>query len=104
MIIAEVFEAGMLLCFGVAWPVDIVRTLRVRRTWGKSIGFMTLILAGYLSGLTAKVVRAWGAWPEAVTALYAFNAVMVVADIAVTLYFRRRAQQNGMPHAKAQRR
>jgi len=90
VIIAEIFEAGMLVCFGFAWPVDVVRTLRVRRTWGKSIGFMTLILVGYLFGMTAKVMRAWGAWPEAVTALYAFNAVMVATDIAVTLYFRRR--------------
>ena len=89
MILAELFEAGMLVCFGVAWPVDIVRTLRVRRVEGKSIGFMALILLGYLSGMTAKIVRAWGAWPELVTALYAVNAAMVAADIAVTLYFRR---------------
>ena len=89
-LIAEVFEAGMLVCFGVAWPVDIVRTLRVRRTEGKSVGFMALILVGYLCGLTAKVVRAWGTWPEVVTALYAFNALMVATDIALTLYFRRR--------------
>ena len=100
-IVAEVFEAGMLVCFGVAWPVDVVRTLRVRRTEGKSIGFMALVLVGYLFGLSAKVVRAWGAWPEMVTALYAFNAVMVATDIALTLYFRRCAQQNGMLHAKA---
>ncbi|MFO8014824.1 MAG: hypothetical protein R6X20_16130 [Phycisphaerae bacterium] len=65
---------------------------------------MALILVGYLSGLTAKVVRAWGAWPETVTALYAFNAVMVAVDIGLTLYFRRRARQNGMPHAKSQSR
>ncbi len=103
IIVAEVFEAGMLVCFGVAWPVDIVRTLRVRRTEGKSLGFMALILAGYLFGLSAKVVRAWGAWPEMVTALYAVNALMVAVDIGLTLCFRR-ARQNSDPHAKAQSR
>jgi len=89
-LIAEIFEAGMLVCFGFAWPVDVLRTLRTRRVEGKSVGFMTLILAGYLFGLTAKVFRAWGHWPEVVTALYAFNAVMVTADILLTLHFRRR--------------
>jgi hypothetical protein len=103
VIVAEIFEAGMLVCFGVAWPVDIVRTLRVRRTEGKSVGFMGLILLGYVFGLTAKIVRAWGAWPEAVTVLYAVNAVMVAVDIGLTLYFRR-ARPNGMPHPKTQSR
>ncbi len=49
----------MLVSFGFAWPIDVIRTLRVRRVEGKSVGFMALILAGYLFGLTAKVVRAW---------------------------------------------
>jgi hypothetical protein len=54
---------------------------------------MGLILVGYVCGLSAKFIRAadGGAWPETVTALYAVNAVLVAADIAVTLYFRRRA-------------
>lgn len=89
-IVAEIFEAGMLVCFGFAWPIDVLRTLRIRRVEGKSVGFMALILAGYVFGLTAKVVRAWGHWPEVVTALYAFNAAMVATDILLTLHFRRR--------------
>jgi len=87
--LAQVFEAGMLICFGFAWPVDILRTLRTRQTVGKSIGFMSLILAGYLLGLTAKVIRAGGeGWPETVTLLYAANAVLVAIDIGLCRYFR----------------
>ena len=58
VIVAQVFEAGMLICFGFAWPVDILRTLRARRVEGKSVAFMGLIFLGYLSGMTAKFLRA----------------------------------------------
>jgi hypothetical protein len=88
--LAQVFEAGMLICFGFAWPVDILRTLRTRQTVGKSIGFMSLILVGYLFGLAAKIMRAGdaGGWPETVTLLYAANAVLVAIDIGLCRYFR----------------
>ena len=88
---AQILEAGMLLCFGMSWPVDIVKALRTRRTEGKSLWFMALIFAGYLSGLAAKLTRAAHAeaWPEPVTALYAVNAVLVAVDIALYLHFSR---------------
>jgi hypothetical protein len=94
-IVAQVFEAGMLICFGFAWPVDILRTLRTRRVEGKSIAFMGLILLGYLSGMAAKLIRAavGGGWPETVTLLYALNAVLVAIDIALVLRFRRSARK-----------
>jgi len=88
--IAELFEAGMLICFGFAWPVDVIRTLRSRRVEGKSPGFMSLILLGYLFGMTAKFLRAWGDWPELVTALYAFNATMLTIDIWLCFHFRKK--------------
>lgn len=90
----QVLEAGMLICFGVSWPVDILKALRTRRTEGKSLAFMVLIFVGYLFGLTAKLVRAAQAQaaPEAVTALYAVNAVFIAVDIALYLKFRRRGQ------------
>ena len=81
----------MLVCFGVSWPVDILKTWRTKRTEGKSLAFMGLILAGYLFGLTAKLARAagGGVWPEAVSALYAVNAGLIVADLALTVRLRR---------------
>ena len=93
--IAQLFEAGMLLCFGMSWPVDIVKALRTRRTEGKSLWFMALIFAGYLSGLAAKLIRAVHAeaWPEPVTALYAVNAVLVAVDIALYLHFSRSSER-----------
>ena len=91
-VIAQIFEAGMLVCFGFAWPIDILRTLKTRRVEGKSVRFMGLILLGYASGMGAKMIRACcaGAWPEPVTLLYALNAVMVGIDIALVVRFRGR--------------
>ena len=88
----QVLEAGMLVCFGFAWPVDIAKTLRTRQVIGKSVGFMALVLVGYLTGMAAKIIRApEGAMPEAVSLLYALNAAMVCLDILLYLRFCPRA-------------
>lgn len=85
----QILEAAMLVCFGFGWPIDVVKTLRVKRVDGKSIGFMSMIFVGYLAGMSSKFVEwADSGTLEDVTALYAFNAVMVGLDIA--LYFRYR--------------
>lgn len=90
MTAAQIFEAMMLVCFGVSWPVAIVRTWRERRVEGKSGLFLVLILVGYLAGIAAKFFRAstLGGWPEPVTALYALNAVLVGIDLGLYLHFR----------------
>ena len=89
--VAQGLEAGMLVCFGVAWPVDIYKTIRTRQVAGKSIGFMLIVLLGYVCGMAAKFYRAaLGEPPETVTWLYALNAVLVAVDILVYLHFRRR--------------
>jgi hypothetical protein len=90
--LAQGLEAGMLVCFGIAWPVDIYKTLRTRQVAGKSIGFMLIVLLGYVCGMAAKFYRAsLGEPPETVTWLYALNAVLVSTDILVYMHFRRRA-------------
>jgi len=85
-------EATMLICFGVSWPIAIGKTLRVRKVTGKSVGFLSLILVGYLAGIGAKIATAhvrcepihW------VASLYAINAVMVSIEIALYLKYRPR--------------
>lgn len=82
--IASYFEAGMLICFGVGWPVSIFKTLRTKHVSGKSLGFLILIFIGYVSGIGAKIARAAGGegldW---VIALYALNGLMVAIEIVL---------------------
>lgn len=93
MTAGQALEAAMLICFGVSWPVDILKAVRTRATAGKSMGFMDLVLTGYVFGLAAKCLRAAqaGTPPEAVTALYVLNAVFIAVDIALYMRFRPRA-------------
>ena len=89
----QVFEAGMLVCFGISWPIDILKSLRTRRTEGKSLAFMVIIWGGYCLGILAKGVKAaapGGAW-EPVTVLYALNWIFVAVDILLYLHFRKAA-------------
>ena len=88
----SIFEAIMLLCFGVSWPISIAKSVRTRMVSGKSPLFMAIICVGYLSGIIHKALYAFD-WT---ILLYAVNMIMVAADLA--LYYhclriqRRRAQ------------
>ena len=94
---AEWFEAIMLVCFGISWPVAIYKTWRTQRTDGKSLWFLVLVFIGYLAGILAKVVRADG-WPESVTGLYVLNAMFVAADMVL---YRRYSSRRGPVSAAA---
>ena len=80
---AQFFEAGMLVCFGASWPCSLAKAIRTKRVEGKSALFMWLVLVGYVSGITSKVVGEMS-W---VMALYAFNAAVVCLDIAAYYYY-----------------
>ncbi len=81
----SVFEAVMLICFGASWPVSIWRTYKVKNPVGKSIGFLLLIIIGYVAGIANKVFGTmdWVLW------LYILNLVMVSADLFLVIYYRR---------------
>ncbi|MHC4201752.1 MAG: hypothetical protein ACYSU0_17330 [Planctomycetota bacterium] len=82
----NVFEIGMLVGFGVSWPFAVWKTWSSKRVEGKSAVFLWCIFFGYVSGILHKVFGNF----DAVTALYAFNGLMVALDIA--LYYRYRAR------------
>ena len=80
----SIFEAIMLLCFGLSWPVSIAKSLRTRVVAGKSPLFMTIIGVGYISGLTHKLLYS----PDWIIWLYALNLAMV--SFVLILYYRYR--------------
>jgi len=77
----SVFEAVMLLCFGFAWPLSIIRSIKSKSTKGKSIFFLIVIGLGYVSGIIHKLLFSL----DIVLVLYILNACMVSIDIV--LYF-----------------
>ena len=82
--ISEIFEIGMLICFGLSWPFNVVKAYRARTTKGKSFPFLLFIESGYVFGIAGKLLSGSFAWY--VLFFYILNFTMVATDIA--LYFR----------------
>lgn len=80
----SIFEAGMLICFGAAWPISLLKSYRSRSTGGKSPLFSVVIMTGYVFGSIHKLVYS----RDLVLYLYLLNLVMVAADLC--LWFRNR--------------
>lgn len=78
----SIFEAGMLFCFGIAWPINLINSYRARTAKGKNPLFTIVIIIGYLSGITHKLLYS----RDIVLVLYLINLVMITADLC--LYFR----------------
>ena len=83
----SIFEALMMISFGVSWPLSIYKTIKVKNPSGKSVAFLYLIIFGYLSGIVSKIVGGHVDW---VIALYALNALMVGTDLVLVCYYRAR--------------
>ena len=82
----EIFETMMLVCFGVSWPFNIAKSYRSRTARGKSIGFETLVIIGYICGITGKILTGKVSY---VVAVYLLDLAMVSVDLALTIRNRR---------------
>lgn len=51
----SVFEAGMMVCFGVSWPIAAYKTYKAKCVHGKSFAFSCLIMLGYVFGIIHKL-------------------------------------------------
>ncbi|MBQ9845567.1 MAG: hypothetical protein IJO54_05745 [Oscillospiraceae bacterium] len=78
----SIFETGMLICFGIAWPVNIYKSVKSRTAAGRSLTFQWAILIGYICGIIHKILYN----NDIVLYLYIINLLMVSIDTA--LYFR----------------
>ncbi|MDD4376900.1 MAG: hypothetical protein PHH48_01935 [Eubacteriales bacterium] len=83
---AQFFETMMLICFGLSWPISVLKSYRARTAAGKSIFFVIVIMVGYVCGIMSKIV---GDSINYVLILYIVNLLMVSIDFL--LYFRNRA-------------
>ena len=83
------FELGMLVCFGISWPINVYKTWREKSTKGKSIGFTLCIFVGYIAGIIHKFVYS----RDFVLFVYLFNLLMVSADIVLFFYYQHRERQ-----------
>ena len=77
-----IFETIMLICFGIAWPFSIYKSLTSRDNAGKSLPFLYAVLIGYSSGIIYKILYNY----SPTLYLYILNTLMVSIDIS--LYYK----------------
>lgn len=79
----SIFEAIMLICFGLSWPLNVVKAYKAGTTKGTSLPFIFLIITGYIAGIAAKVITGQINY---VLIVYLLNLAIVSMNIVV--YFR----------------
>ena len=79
----SIFESIMLICFGLSWPLNVIKAYRARTARGTSLPFILLILTGYIAGITAKLVTGQINY---VLIVYLLN--LAIVSVNVLVYFR----------------
>lgn len=79
----SICETIMLVCFGLSWPINVIKAYKARTAKSTSLPFIILILTGYVAGITAKVIDNKINY---VLAVYIINIVIVFINLLV--YFR----------------
>jgi len=80
--ISSIFEAAMLICFGLAWPFSIYKSWTSRTNKGKSLFFLGVLFLGYICGVLFKITGN----TDRIIFLYFLNGSMILTDIII--YFR----------------
>ena len=77
------FESVMLICFGLSWPVNLMKSIKAHTAKNTSLFFILLILTGYIAGIISKIVSNNINY---VFILYVINLIMVSANLYVYFY------------------
>ena len=76
----EVFESVMLICFGLSWPMSVIKNIRAHTAKSMSLPFILLIIIGYIAGITAKICAGNYSY---VLVIYALNLAFVATNLVV---------------------
>ena len=80
MTIPEILETIMLICFGLSWPISVVKNIKAKSAKNMSLPFILLILFGYLAGITGKIINHNISY---VLIVYLINLLSVAVNIVV---------------------
>lgn len=80
----SIFEAGMMACFGISWPIAAYKTYKSKCVHGKSLTFSYLILFGYICGIINKLLYSY----DYVIWIYYANTAFLLVDMF--LYYKYR--------------
>lgn len=83
---SQLLEAAMLVCFGCSWPMNLIKNIKCKSAKSMSLPFILLITAGYIAGISAKLITHQINY---VLIVYILNIIIVSMNIAVYFYNRR---------------
>ena len=83
---SAILETVMLVCFGFSWPLNVLKAYRARTAKGMSLPFILLIIAGYVAGISAKLLTHQLNY---VLIAYLLNLAIVLLNVLV--FFRNAA-------------
>ena len=84
---SELLETAMLVCFGLSWPLNLIKSIKAQTAKATSLKFLLLITFGYICGIAAKLVSGQYSY---VLAVYILNLLVVVANLVVYFINRRK--------------
>ncbi len=87
----SLLEAVMLICWGMSWPVSIIKALRTKIVLGKSPLFTLLIAIGYICAISHKVLYS----RDYLIVLYLFNLAMILTDLCLYVRYTPRRLKAG---------
>lgn len=90
----EILEMGMILSFGISWPISVMKSYKMRTTKGKSLPFLLLIFCGYICGVAGKLLSPGFKWY--VLFFYVMNLTMVGTDLLLYVRNYRLDKKNGL--------
>ena len=90
---ASVFETLMLVCFGLSWPFNLVKSIKAKSAKSMSLKFLLLIEFGYICGIAAKFISGNINY---VLIVYFLNLAVVGANIIVYFINRKKDIENAL--------
>ena len=100
MNLAHLMEAGMLVCFGFSWPLNVVKAYRAKTARGTSLAFIILIITGYIAGISAKIINNQFNY---VLGVYFLNLAIVSANVFVYIRNKRLDKKSSGSHRTSHR-
>ena len=79
----SILETVMLVCFGFSWPLNVMKAYKAKTSKGTSLPFILLIVAGYIAGITAKVIT-----DQINYVLIAYIVNLAIVSLNIVIYFR----------------
>ena len=79
----SILETFMLICFGFSWPLNVIKAYKAKTTKGTSLPFIILIIAGYIAGISAKILN-----EQINYVLIAYFLNLAIVSLNILVYIR----------------